>query len=481
MADSAQSPPAPERAGATSPPHNNNGQTSSHRSSFAENMRQSPRSQRHPSFPQSAIQDLLNHPPVSKTVDARFAGRDWRQIRVGELVNKAEVRWAQLDTGVEQATKLLIELGPPNVILLRENSDTTSACGTFDYSDLNAYLLVVVGLAHPDEEQLEIYDALAKKAREGATIPVRDIQTLAKKSALVTLSESEDLSKAIEYFASGVHRILICKDNTTEIVGILSQLKVIKFLWDNGTSFPAIDALYSVILRDLGVGTQQTISINGDRTLTDALQLMSNEGLTSVPVVDNASNVVGNISTADVKLLTNSSSLPLLKSSCIHFISVILSERGIGDGKDSFPVFHVTPYSTLAHTVAKLVATRSHRMWVVDAASPSPSITPHPTPSLSTPSMSGAIISSPAVSTPASPNLNTSFPAVSAAALPGARISGRLTGVISLTDILNLFARQSGLNPLSPNEQRARRRRSSSSSVRPSIDSARNSSFDLRR
>jgi hypothetical protein len=64
---------------------------------------------------------------------------------------------------------------------------------------------------------------------------------------------------------------------------------------------------------------------------------MSNEGLTSVAVVDNALNVVGNISTADVKHLTKSSSLPLLQSSCIHFISVILSERGIGDGKDSFP------------------------------------------------------------------------------------------------------------------------------------------------
>lgn len=67
---------------------------------------------------------------------------------------------------------------------------------------------------------------------------------------------------------------------------------------------------------------------------------MSNEGLTSVPVVDNAMNVVGNISTADVKLLTSSASLPLLDSTCIHFVSVILSERGIGDGKDSFPGKH---------------------------------------------------------------------------------------------------------------------------------------------
>lgn len=103
MTDPAQS-SVPDRGGATSPPHN--GQTISHRSSFADNMRHSPRSQRHPSFPQSAVQELLNHPPVAKTVDPRFAGRDWRQIRVGELVNKEEVRWAQLDTGVEQATKV---------------------------------------------------------------------------------------------------------------------------------------------------------------------------------------------------------------------------------------------------------------------------------------------------------------------------------------------------------------------------------------
>ena len=103
MADPTQS-PVPERGGAASPSHN--GQTINHRSSFAENIRHSPRSQRHPSFPQSAVQELLNHPPVAKSADPRFAGRDWRQIRVGELVNKEEVRWAQLDTGVEQATKV---------------------------------------------------------------------------------------------------------------------------------------------------------------------------------------------------------------------------------------------------------------------------------------------------------------------------------------------------------------------------------------
>jgi hypothetical protein len=69
---------------------------------------------------------------------------------------------------------------------------------------------------------------------------------------------------------------------------------------------------------------------------------------------------------------------------------------------------------------------------------------------------------------------------VPAAAMPGSHLSGRLTGVVSLTDILNLFAKSSGLHPADPGEQRARRRRSSSSSLRPSLDSARPSS-DSRR
>jgi hypothetical protein len=85
-----------------------NGGSLSHRSSFAENLRNhppSPRSQRHPSFTQAQVQELLNHPPM-KSGDARFAGRDWRQIRVGELVTKEHVRFVELDTGVEEATKV---------------------------------------------------------------------------------------------------------------------------------------------------------------------------------------------------------------------------------------------------------------------------------------------------------------------------------------------------------------------------------------
>jgi hypothetical protein len=155
----------------------------------------------------------------------------------------------------------LIESGPPNVVLIRRSPNELSACDTFDYNDLNAYLLVVLGLANPTDDQIETYTEIAKKAREATNISLKEIASLAKKAPLVTLSESQDLFKAIEIFAGGVHRILIVKEGTDHVIGVLSQWTVVKFLWDNGSSFPTIDQLYPMILRDLNVGTHQAIAI----------------------------------------------------------------------------------------------------------------------------------------------------------------------------------------------------------------------------
>ncbi|KAI2603006.1 uncharacterized protein GGS25DRAFT_509598 [Hypoxylon fragiforme] len=470
------SPPPPQRTGSSSSIHKSGHIiTHSHRSSFAENLRglpPSPRNHRHPSFTQSAIQELLNHPPAPRQHSPRFAGRDWRDVAIGELVSKDEVFWVDMDTSVEDATMALLKNTSTNVVIIRENATSSVPVSTFDYNDLNAYILIVVGLAHPSEDLVELYDSIAKRAQDRVNIPLRDIQPICRKESLVTLQGDDDLAKAIEIFGSGVHRMLVTNHNT-DVVGIFSQWKLIEFFWNEGINFRVIDDLYPRVLRDLGVGSQQILAINADSPLTEALNLMNQEGLSSVAVVDNGLNVVGNISSADVRLLTSSTSLPLLQNSCMHFISVILTEKGVEKGKDSFPVFYVNPYSTLAHTVAKLVATHSHRMWVVESASPSPSAP-------GTPSLGPTIF----VPTPSSSQTSLTgshFPSVPpASTLPGSHLSGRLIGVITLTDILNLFARSTGLNPTDPSEQRARRRRSSSSSVRPSIESTR-ASLDIRR
>lgn len=118
-------------------------------------------------------------------------------------------------------------------------------------------------------------------------------------------------------------------------------------------------------------------------------------------------------------------------------------------------------------------------MWIVEAASPSSSDPPTPA------NASAVLCTSSTYSSLTTSNLISSSPptipapSISASALPGASLSGHLTGVVSLTDILNLFARASGLSPADPDVTRRRRRRSSSASMRVSIDSARSSSADV--
>ncbi|OOF90048.1 hypothetical protein ASPCADRAFT_212255 [Aspergillus carbonarius ITEM 5010] len=447
-----------------------------HRQSIGDSLRAapgSPRARRQPSLTQAAIQSLIDNPPAPSNANPAFVGRDWREISIGELVSPDDLKFVEVDTGIEEATNVLIDSGAA-VLLIRESPQHKSAVGTFDYSDLNAYLLLAAGLTQPGEELLASYEELARKAKEGLPIPLRDVKDLGRKEPLTTLPASANVMTAVQTFGGGVHRVVVVSErDDNEVVGIFSQFRLVKFLWENGRSFPVIDQLYPQSLHDLRIGSRDVVSINGDRPLVEALQIMNDEGISSIAVVDNHFNVVGNISTTDVKLLTRSSSLPLLRNTCTHFISVILSNRGLEEGKDSFPVFHVNPGSTLAHTVAKVVATRSHRLWVTDPLSPSSSGPPTPSHSSvhiplannPSPPQSPAVNNGSATHLPNPPAAFLSAPSMPASALPGARLSGRLVGVVSLTDVLNLHARASGLSPADPAESRSRRRRSSSSSV----------------
>jgi CBS domain-containing protein len=295
----------------------NNTPSVSHRSSYADGLRNyppSPRAQRQHSFSGPALAELLKNPPVKMTGDERFKGRDWRSIQVSEIVETSEVRFVQLDTSIEDTTKLLIKSGAPNVVLVRESTKTKTAIGTFDYSDLNAYLLLVLGLSAPDSSA----NQLANRARTGDAIPLADLlDHLGAREMPTFLPHTADLTKAMEVLGGGSHRLIICKEGTQEVVGLLSQLRLVRFFWENHQNFSATEALYSRSLRELKLGDKEVLSINGDKPLKEALEIMNDEGVTSLPVLDNHKNVVGNISHVDVRVRTTSFP-PTLPSALTH-------------------------------------------------------------------------------------------------------------------------------------------------------------------
>jgi CBS domain-containing protein len=248
------------------------------------------------------MQDLLMSPTKFRngnSEESKFRGRDWRSIQVMEIIDPEETRFVELNTSIEDCTKLLCRSGAPNVVLIRESQHTKTPVGTFDYSDLNAYLLLVLGLSQPDEEASKI----AERARRGEVIPVKDVVNhLGVRQPPVSLSHTADLYQAMVALGSGNHRVVINREGTTEVMGILSQLRLVRFFWENHENFAAMEKLYSMSLKELELGAKEVIAINGDKPVSAALQLMHNEGITSLPVLDAKRNVVGNISHVDVRV-----------------------------------------------------------------------------------------------------------------------------------------------------------------------------------
>jgi hypothetical protein len=87
------------------------------------------------------------------------------------------------------------------------------------------------------------------------------VKDLGKKNLYTILPGSAGLPQAVEILGSGVHRIAVVKEGTDEVIGVLSQLRLVKFFWENGRNFPAIDQLYPQQLKDLKVGSSQVIAI----------------------------------------------------------------------------------------------------------------------------------------------------------------------------------------------------------------------------
>jgi len=155
-------------------------------------------------------------------------------------------------------------------LLLRQSPTDTSVSRTFDYSDLTAFLLMVLGVTDPSHSSTmssTSFQDLVKKAREGDhNIPVKLVGDIGVKDPFITLPESETLAQVVGIMASGVHRVAVTRDgSSSDVIGILSQRKVVKYFWKNVRCFVDLEPSYQksvfnlylpiVLLKELILGS----------------------------------------------------------------------------------------------------------------------------------------------------------------------------------------------------------------------------------
>lgn len=142
-------------------------------------------------------------------------------------------------------------------LLLRSSPSDTSVSRTFDYSDLTAFLLMVLGVmdaSHASNMSTASFQDLVKKAREGDhNIPVKLVGDIGAKDPFIAFPETECLARVVEKMASGVHRIAVTRENGNDVIGVLSQRKVIKFFWENVRAFIDIEHLYQKTVKSIHI------------------------------------------------------------------------------------------------------------------------------------------------------------------------------------------------------------------------------------
>ncbi|CDK26592.1 unnamed protein product [Kuraishia capsulata CBS 1993] len=389
---------------------------------------------------------------------------DWYEVPLSELVEQNKLILIRSDVSVELAFDTLVRNNLTSVPVEQYANDLN--CLTFDYTDLNSYLLLVLNklkaekISAIDYEPKSDIPLIIMRAQKGESVPVSFVIKLTNKNPFIKLNETDTLSTVVEIMGNGVHRVAITNNN--KITGILSQRRLIKYLWENARRFPSLEPVLNSSLQTLNIGSNSVVSIYGDQLLMEALLKMHDLMISSLAVIDRNHNLLGNISVTDVKHVSKSSKSDLLYKSCLHFISVILGTRGLENGKDSFPIFHVTTNSSLARTIAKLVATQSHRLWIVrpygEDTKPQSNVQ-------QTQPVSQSMHFTQSNHSSAS-SINSQNSPIGNFQKDDSGHPGRLVGVVSLTDILSFLAKTLGKDHVDPTSARKQRRRSSSSSNR---------------
>lgn len=402
-----------------------------------------------PPLPMNSNNDDVNSFNLSRanSMSSRTSA-DLSDVSLTELIESNKLITINSSYSIKMAFETLVQhkLTSVPVSLTKDNSSNLNNCLTFDYSDLNTYMLMIMNKIKADDLNLEdtditreTFDEYVEKAKRGEDVPVDFIIKLHAKNPFIKINVNEHLISVMEVLGNGVHRVAIV-DNSGYIVGILSQRRLIKFIWENARRFSNLEEYFNQSIDELKIGSSEPITIYGDSLLIEALHKMFIERISSLAVIDRKGNLLANISIVDVKNITSSKDSHLLFKSVLNFISFNLSMKGIEEGKDQFPIFHVNKYTGLGRIIAKLVATESHRLWIVESG-----------------------------------NMNSSTSSVNKNQnaiddKPEGGSAGKLIGVITLTDILGFLASvHSNGKRIDPQSARNQRRRSSTS-TRSSID-----------
>ncbi|PIL23203.1 hypothetical protein GSI_14512 [Ganoderma sinense ZZ0214-1] len=368
----------------------------------------------------------------------------WKDVLAKDVIDSPLVA-VDAGTSVEDACELLLSKDieclavkvPPN-----RSPKLSPFYGLFDFADVNAFLTLAATRHKIRTEELREkprVQEILNAAKEGK-VPAYLVSNLSEKNPLEVLPHDATIIQLLTIFARGTHRVLIQGPSSgpgpqpPTYLGLVSDRALLAWFTAYAQRTPTLLRFLSVPLCSVGLPSlylyAAVVAAKASDQVLDAMRLMSDEGVSSVAVVDDETKgLLSAVSVTDVgRVVVPAQSNAILGTGLQQLVAAIKEPDGSMDGVDKFPVYSVTPNNTLFYTMQKLLATNAHRVFVTQESPMS---------------------SSPTLSSAASTNL---------------------CGIVSVVDVLALFARLANIPDVDPTRMQRHRRASSTSS---SSDSSR--------
>jgi CBS-domain-containing membrane protein len=205
--------------------------------------------------------------------------------------------------------------------------------------------------------QITLYERLDSRQKL-ATLKISDITDFSH-NPFTPIRANQSVYDACVVFVNDKSQRCPIVDDQSRIVGMITQADVLQFIANNKFEF---GDFAKKTVKELNLGTRPVITVTKQTRTVDAYHTLYKNKISGIGIEDDEGELIGNLSTRDLKYLTTDKIYQLLCDTATHFFQMIRSN----EVNETSPAISCSEKSEIGYIIARMAVNRIHRMYICD-------------------------------------------------------------------------------------------------------------------
>lgn len=276
-------------------------------------------------------------------------------ITVADIIKGQKIVWVKAGDNITDVAKVLIKNKISSVPVFEGDTFDIEKCvGLIDFSDISLVLIELL------EEGYTQHDPRKNIWTKFHSMPIKDAIKL-NASKYVRIKVTDPILEVIDYTANFAFRRMLAIDEDNTVAGVISPSEMFRHIVD--ALGDKTDKLLEMSLSDHKIGSTGVISVEKNKSVKHAIEIMKEQLLTALAVIDDKTGVLtANFSVSDIAMIVEKESADLLTASVWKFIT----QKKNTEVDAVYPYFTISIDSSLRSGMDRILATNVHHLYVVD-------------------------------------------------------------------------------------------------------------------